>query len=79
MATVSILHERTIRESVLINEQLQHALNSRILIEQAKGVIAYRSRVDMEEAFRRLREFALANNQSLQETASRVVERALRI
>ena len=77
VATISILQERTIRESVLVNEQLQQALNTRVLIEQAKGVIASRSRVDMEEAFRRLRSFARANNQSLHETATQVIDRAL--
>jgi len=77
VATISILQERTIKESELVNEQLQQALNSRVLIEQAKGVIAYRSRVNMEEAFRRLRSFARANNQSLRETATQVIDRAL--
>ena len=79
VATISILQERTIRESALVNEQLQRALNSRVLIEQAKGVIAYTSRVSMEEAFRRLRSYARSNNQSLHETAARVIERALRL
>jgi GAF domain-containing protein len=79
VATISILQERTIRESVLVNEQLQRALNSRILIEQAKGVVAYRSEVNMEEAFRRLRDFARTSNQSLQATAWQVIERTLRI
>ena len=74
VATISILQERTIRESALVNEQLQRALNSRILIEQAKGVIANRSRVTMEEAFRRLRSSARSHSQSLQETASQVIE-----
>lgn len=77
VATISILQERTLRESSLINEQLQRALNSRIVIEQAKGVIAYTAAVNMEEAFRRLREFARANNQSLHDTATRVVNRTL--
>ncbi|MFF2243865.1 GAF and ANTAR domain-containing protein [Arthrobacter sp. NPDC058130] len=79
VATISILQERTIRESALVNEQLQQALNTRVLIEQAKGVIAYRSRVDMEDAFRRLRSFARSNNQSLRETASQVINRELRL
>jgi hypothetical protein len=79
VATVGIMQERIIRESALVNEQLQWALNSRVLIEQAKGVIAYQSRVDMEEAFKRLRDFARANNQSLEETASHVIERTLRV
>ena len=77
VATISILQERTIRESTVVNEQLQRALNSRVLIEQAKGVVAYTAGVDMEEAFGRLRTFARANNQSLHDTAARVIDRTL--
>lgn len=79
VATISILQERIIRESALVNEQLQRALNSRVLIEQAKGVTAYTARVSMDEAFRRLRSFARSNNLSLQETAARVINRSLRL
>jgi GAF domain-containing protein len=79
VATISILQERTIRESALVNEQLQRALNSRVLIEQAKGVIAYTSQVNMEEAFRRLRSYARSNNQSLQDTAASVIDGTLRL
>lgn len=77
VATISILQERTIRESAVVNEQLQRALNSRVLIEQAKGVIAHTAGVDMEEAFGRLRTFARANNKSLHDTAARVIDRTL--
>ena len=79
VATISILQERTLRESTIVNEQLQRALNSRVLIEQAKGVIAYTAGVNMEEAFRRLRTFARANNQSLRDTASQVIDRTLNL
>jgi len=77
VATISLIHERTIREAVLVNEQLQRALNSRVLIEQAKGVIAHTAGVDMEEAFNRLRNHARAHSEGLQETAGRVVDRTL--
>lgn len=77
VATVGILHERNLRESILVNEQLQRALNSRVFIEQAKGVIAYRSGVDMDEAFRRLRSFARSNSQTLQQTAAQVIDQTL--
>lgn len=79
VATISILQKRTIRESALVNEQLQRALNSRVLIEQAKGVIAYTSQVNMDEAFSRLRSFARSHNQTLNETAAQVINRALRL
>jgi len=75
VATISILQERTFRENTMVNEQLQRALNSRILIEQAKGVIAQRSNVDMDEAFRRLRAHARENNEAMHDTARRVITR----
>jgi GAF domain-containing protein len=77
VATISLMQERTIREAALVNEQLQRALNSRVLIEQAKGVIAHTAGVDMDEAFNRLRNYARANNQSLHESAGRIVGRSL--
>ncbi|MBT2536047.1 GAF and ANTAR domain-containing protein [Arthrobacter sp. ISL-69] len=79
VATITILQERTIRESALVNEQLQSALNSRVLIEQAKGVIAHTAGVDMEEAFKRLRSHARSNNRSLPETATAVINGVLRL
>lgn len=79
VATISILQERTMRETALVNEQMQGALNSRVLIEQAKGVIAYTARVNMDEAFRRLRAYARSNNRSLPETAADVIGGALRL
>lgn len=77
VATISLIHERTIREAAVVNEQLQRALNSRVLIEQAKGVIAHTSGVDMNEAFRMLRDHARAHNEGLHETAGRIVDRSL--
>jgi GAF domain-containing protein len=77
VATISILHERSIGESARVNEHLQRALTSRVLIEQAKGVIAYTAGVDMDEAFRRLSTFARANNQNLHDTAAHVIDRTL--
>lgn len=77
VATISIMQERTIREAALVNEQLQRALNTRVLIEQAKGVIAHTAGVDMDEAFNRLRSHARANSQSLHVTAGRIVDRSL--
>jgi GAF domain-containing protein len=77
VATISLMQERTIREAALVNEQLQRALNTRVLIEQAKGVIAHTAGVDMDEAFNRLRSHARANSQSLQVTAGKIVDRSL--
>lgn len=77
VATISILQERSFRENAVVNEQLQRALNSRVLIEQAKGVIAQSSSVDMNEAFTRLRAYARSHNKALHATAENVVNRQL--
>lgn len=77
VATVSLLQERTLRKSAEINSQLQRALNSRVVIEQAKGVISQTAGIDMNEAFVRLRGYSRSNRLSLQETASKVVDRSL--
>lgn len=77
VSTVSILQERTIRESAVVNEQLQRALNSRILIEQAKGMLAYTADIDTAEAFQRLRAHARSHNTTLRDTAQAVLDRSL--
>ena len=58
-------------------EQLQHALTSRIVIEQAKGVIAAREGVTVDEAFARLRRHARRHNANIHEAARAVVELGL--
>ncbi|WP_092555442.1 GAF and ANTAR domain-containing protein [Herbiconiux ginsengi] len=78
VATIGILHERAIREADIARDQLQHALNSRVIIEQAKGVIAHTDGVDMEEAFQRLRTRARNSGQLLSIVARDVVESASR-
>ncbi|WP_235564630.1 ANTAR domain-containing protein [Arthrobacter sp. Soil762] len=75
--TISLMQERAIREAALVNEQLQLALNTRVLIEQAKGVIAHTAGVDMDAAFNLLWNHARANSQSLHMTAGRIVGRSL--
>jgi GAF domain-containing protein len=77
VATISILQERALRESGIAVEQLQHALNSRVIIEQAKGVISYTRKVDMDEAFTVLRSYARSNNLGLRDVAAQVVDRSL--
>lgn len=77
VATISILQERTFRENAIVNSQLQHALNSRILVEQAKGVISQTSSIGMNEAFTRLRSYARSHNRTLQATAEDVIGRTL--
>ena len=79
VATIGILHERTLRESALAREQLQHALDSRVVIEQAKGVIAQVNDVDMDRAFTLLRQYSRSNNLAIRDVAARIVNRELRL
>jgi hypothetical protein len=72
-ATISILAYRAIRQGELLGAQLQTALDSRVVIEQAKGVLAERWQLGMDEAFRRLRGYARSHNRLLSELARDVV------
>ena len=56
---------------------MQHALNSRILIEQAKGVISESGEMTMDEAFATLRKYSRNNNLSLTKVATAVIDRTL--
>lgn len=76
VATIGILHQRVLARGAMVNSQLQTALNSRIVIEQAKGVLAERQGLDMEQAFIQLRSMARNNNRHLSETARAVIENA---
>jgi len=77
VATIGILQERAIREADIAKNQLQNALDSRVLIEQAKGVIAYMRDVDMDEAFQTLRSYSRTNRLNLRDVAELVVNRSL--
>jgi GAF domain-containing protein len=76
VATIGILHQRVLARGAMVNSQLQTALNSRIVIEQAKGVLAERQGLDMEQAFLQLRSMARNNNRHLSDTARAVIENA---
>jgi hypothetical protein len=69
VATIGVLQERIATESQLIADQLKNALDSRVLIEQAKGVLAQALGYSMEEAFGALRTFARDRNQNLRSVA----------
>jgi GAF domain-containing protein len=74
VATIAVLANRAARESQVINEQLTSALNSRVVIEQAKGMVAERLGLDMEGAFSTLRNHARNHNLKLVALAQDVVE-----
>jgi hypothetical protein len=74
VATISLLHERSLRHSDTLNEQLQAALNSRVIIEQAKGKLAERLGLDMGQAFALLRDYARNNNLRLADLAQAFID-----
>ena len=73
VATIAILQHRAALRAQELNEQLNHALTSRIVIEQAKGVIGERLGIDMEQAFRTLRGHARRHGLRLVELANDVI------
>ncbi|GAB1694948.1 GAF domain-containing protein [Krasilnikovia sp. M28-CT-15] len=73
VATIGLMQERAIRRSEALTEQLQGALNSRIVIEQAKGALAQVQGVTVDEAFNRIRAYARSNNRRLTEVAHLIV------
>jgi len=79
VATIAILQERTIREHDTLARRLQTALDSRVVIEQAKGVIAHTHSTSIEDAFTILRDFARANRRPLSDIADAVVRRQLNL
>jgi GAF domain/ANTAR domain len=77
LATISVLQHGMAFEAQRVAQQLSDALASRILIEQAKGVISERAGLDMSEAFNRLRHFARSNNLRLTVVAQRAIDGTL--
>lgn len=77
VATVSLIHERTIAAGELLATQLQSALTSRIQLEQAKGVLAERVGLRMDEAFEVMRSYARGHNRKLTDVAAQIIEGTL--
>ncbi|MEA2901636.1 MAG: hypothetical protein QOH36_1523 [Actinomycetota bacterium] len=73
IATIAVLHHRVVRDSQVVNEQLQHALNSRIVIEQATGIVAERASLSVDEAFLALRSHARHHRVRLVDLAQGVI------
>ena len=77
LATISVLQHGAATEAQRVNEQLSQALASRIVIEQAKGVISERAGVDLTESFSRLRSYARSHNLRLAEVAQAALDGTL--
>ncbi len=78
VASVAIVNEKSAAHRIVVNTQLQHALTSRILIEQAKGILAHVGKLDMDGAFTVLRRYARDHGDKLSDVARRIVNRDLR-
>lgn len=74
VATIGMLQERALRGRDVLTEQLEAALHSRVLIEQAKGVLAERVRIDVTTAFELMRRHARSHHERLTDVARAVVE-----
>ena len=77
VATIGLLQHRSVREARVLSEQLQVALTSRVILEQAKGVLSERASMDMPTAFGILRSYARARGLPLSEVAGAVVDGTL--
>ena len=75
VATIGIIQQRSISRASQLAEQLQRALDSRIVIEQAKGVLSEHAGVDMDVAYAALRTFSRNSNLKLSDVAASVVSR----
>jgi GAF domain-containing protein len=76
LASIALVQERTIRQGQVLAEQLQGALNSRVIIEQAKGAVAQHLGVSVDEAFTLIRGYARGNNRKLGDVARAVIANA---
>jgi GAF domain-containing protein len=73
VATIGILQERAVHQQEVVAGQLQVALNSRVIIEQAKGILAERLQVTPDEAFILLRNYSRNHNYALTQLAGDVI------
>lgn len=79
MAAIGILQHRAVREAQALARELQTALNSRVVLEQAKGFIAEQTGGDMGMAYQRLRWHARNHNLTIREVATAVITRELAV
>jgi GAF domain-containing protein len=79
VASIAIVQDQATRDAEIREGHLQHALDSRIVIEQAKGMIAENNSTDMDEAFARLRAYARNNNVGITATAQALIAGTLSV
>jgi hypothetical protein len=79
VASIVLVQDRIASDKEMVTQQLQTALDSRVVLEQAKGVLAQRGGLDMEQAFATLRRYARDHNLRLSELARSIVSRELPI
>jgi GAF domain-containing protein len=77
IATIGILQERALNDARVVTSQLEAALESRILIEQAKGIVTERNQVDIDTAFELLRGYSRTHNHLLRQTAQEIIDGTL--
>jgi transcriptional regulator with GAF, ATPase, and Fis domain len=77
VATVGLIQERALAASELLATQLQTALSSRVQLEQAKGVLAQRAGLPMDQAFQLMRDYARSHNRRLSDVAAQIIEGVL--
>jgi GAF domain-containing protein len=77
IATIGLLHERALQDQVVLSEQLQTALHSRVLVEQAKGVLSASARTSVGAAFELMRTHARRSGAPLSEVAGAIIDGSL--
>ena len=73
VATSYVVNASKLRQQEQLSEQLQHALQSRVIIEQAKGITAQQNSVTVDQAYQLMRRHARNNNASLRLVAEAIV------
>jgi GAF domain-containing protein len=77
IATIGILQERALSDRHVVVNQLQAALESRVAIEQAKGIVAEHNHITVDEAFSQLRGYTRSHNRLLSQTAADIINGTL--
>ncbi|MCW2529903.1 MAG: two-component system response regulator [Pseudonocardiales bacterium] len=77
VATIAVLQQRAMHERDVLTDQLQRALTHRLIIEQAKGVLAERGALSIDEAFNKLRDYCRYHRLAISGTAAKIVNSEL--